>query len=634
MALIVVQRSMAVLLCLAIREVGGVSSTGVGRQSHPPAGKLENSRFLRQGVMTHGAKQMVEDESHINSHTISRASVVDLGLGGEPSYGKIPGVENMVLSMLKQRRTPTMDSFVHTVEALIGDMTEQLLKDHNVSQAYIDLVAGNVSTCSSSASFSSFEKSYADTLPLHRPCREAESGLKAVYDACVARVAADCDSKTAWCAAYDTLNVEPNKEECTANAENREAWLRRLQTEFTTKYDTLISKKTKCENYTILCQQPCDGTALSAKTAECDGFLNTIESSACQWASGMKSLRDGSQSCYDGKKQAYEDAEAATQILEADRKVQYRALQRLLCLLGALGNATAGQAPDAAVIDSCKAATHTGDVLTISYPLLPGYTTPPAPTKYPCTSAYEADVYTDLPSSVTVRACASSTACPAMTPTTTTTTTPGCEPVNMNDLQLDLPSPPSGSSTDITVNGEILTVTGSGMLDQWGTRNGAPLAWMHAPQSDIYTFEVDCRLVKGSDQLNSIMTVYDGPDGSQEIPFNFGPRTWGGQGVGVQKIMTTLYDDYTQRPNPGRGEDPFLWHRLRIVRRPHPTGASFDVAYRVVGGGDWVEVRKGLIPDYWKVKGTRIALGLKQKKGDGEVEFRNLVVHAGEPKCS
>lgn len=504
MALIVVQRSMAVLLCLAIREVGGVSSTGVGRQSHPPAGKLENSRFLRQGVMTHGAKQMVEDESHINSHTISRASVVDLGLGGEPSYGKIPGVENMVLSMLKQRRTPTMDSFVHTVEALIGDMTEQLLKDHNVSQAYIDLVAGNVSTCSSSASFSSFEKSYADTLPLHRPCREAESGLKAVYDACVARVAADCDSKTAWCAAYDTLNVEPNKEECTANAENREAWLRRLQTEFTTKYDTLISKKTKCENYTILCQQPCDGTALSAKTAECDGFLNTIESSACQWASGMKSLRDGSQSCYDGKKQAYEDAEAATQILEADRKVQYRALQRLLCLLGALGNATAGQAPDAAVIDSCKAATHTGDVLTISYPLLPGYTTPPAPTKYPCTSAYEADVYTDLPSSVTVRACASSTACPAMTPTTTTTTMPA-DPYAAYLVSSYTPSQPVAMphSSDILLQGPFHW--NDGTLRMW--RLEWKCSFSVIPTGDgiaFFTFRGsgDRALLKGNKHIN------------------------------------------------------------------------------------------------------------------------------------
>merc|ERR1719323_622666 len=62
----------------------------------------------------------------------------------------------------------------------------------------------------------------------------------------------------------------------------------------------------------------------------------------------------------------------------------------------------------------------------------------------------------------------------------------------------------------------------------------APVAWLDAPKDETYTFEVDCRLVKGSNKLIAFVSVYDGPDGANNFPLTFGPRTWGGDGVGFE----------------------------------------------------------------------------------------------------
>ena len=200
-----------------------------------------------------------------------------------------------------------------------------------------------------------------------------------------------------------------------------------------------------------------------------------------------------------------------------------------------------------------------------------------------------------------------------------------CSSVDLSKLHIDQPEP---GRTDIKVSGETLTMKGSGNLDLWTrSRAGAPVAWSDAPTDDTYTFEVDCRVVLGGGTLISVVSVYDGPDGAYNFPFTVGPRTWSGNGVGIQNMGL---QDYVRGPaNKGFGEDPLVWHRLRVVRRP---GVVFNTAYRHLDGSDWVQVRSGMMPSHFKANGTRIALGLKQGGSTGEIEFRNLVVYGGEPK--
>ena len=76
------------------------------------------------------------------------------------------------------------------------------------------------------------------------------------------------------------------------------------------------------------------------------------------------------------------------------------------------------------------------------------------------------------------------------------------------------------------------------------------------------------------------------------------------------------------------GENPFVWYRLRVVRRP---GVLFGTIYRRLDGSDWVQVRSAIKLSHVQSEGMKIDLGLKQGTSAGEFRFRNLVVFGGEP---
>jgi len=235
----------------------------------------------------------------------------------------------------------------------------------------------------------------------------------------------------------------------------------------------------------------------------------------------------------------------------------------------------------------------------------------PTPEIYPGSTLYREEVYGKLPAGLSVR---QPTPCPLSL----------CSTVDLKKLHFDAPI---RGTTDVTIYNNTLYLSGVRAFDMWTDgRNGAPVFWLDAPKDETYTFEVDCRLVKGSNKLIAFVSVYDGPDGANNFPLTFGPRTWGGDGVGFEHIGGVYY---SQDVNPGIGEDPFVWHRLRVVRRP---GVVFDTAFRRLDGGDWVQVRSGVKPSHIQSEGMRIALGLKQGTSDGEIEFRNLVVYGGEPR--
>ena len=58
-----------------------------------------------------------------------------------------------------------------------------------------------------------------------------------------------------------------------------------------------------------------------------------------------------------------------------------------------------------------------------------------------------------------------------------------------------------------------------------------------------------------------------------------GPEHGGSNGVGIENIGG-VYNEISKDANPGLGEDPFVFHRLRAVRRQalcSPIGVSMAV---------------------------------------------------------
>jgi len=232
----------------------------------------------------------------------------------------------------------------------------------------------------------------------------------------------------------------------------------------------------------------------------------------------------------------------------------------------------------------------------------------PTPEIYPGSTLCREEVYGQLPAGLSVRQ-------PA--------------PCPLSDLKKLHGDVPIRGTTDIFRYNDTLYLSGTCAFDM-GTngRNGAPvLGWMLQK-----TRRTRLRLIVGwseGDELIAFVSVYDGPNGANKFSFTFGPRIWGGRNdVGIENIGCVYYEN-SKDANPGLGEDPFVWHRLRVVRS---LGVVFDTAYRRLDGSDWVQVSSGMTPSHIQSEGTRIALGQKQGGSRGAIEFRNLVVHGGEPR--
>ena len=112
-------------------------------------------------------------------------------------------------------------------------------------------------------------------------------------------------------------------------------------------------------------------------------------------------------------------------------------------------------------------------------------------------------------------------------------------------------------------------------MDTW--QETCTCGLLGAPESETCTFEVDCRPVKSGDKFIAFVSVCDGVDDAYNSPLTFGPRTWE-NGVGSENIADV---HYCKEANPETGENPFVWHTLRVVS--HPGAPSVGASMAVFG---------------------------------------------------
>ena len=183
----------------------------------------------------------------------------------------------------------------------------------------------------------------------------------------------------------------------------------------------------------------------------------------------------------------------------------------------------------------------------------------------------------------------------------------------------------------------VLYVLGHRDLNVWdGVRCNAPLAWIDAPLAPVWTATVSCKLVQAHEEVISLFTVYDGPDGAGALAFSFGPRTWSGIGVGYQSMNLQDYNGHDGR-HCFLDADPFAWHELRMCKREDASrGSVFDFAFRPLDdNAQWIQCAQSVLP-FRRLHGTRIALGLKQGGRSrrrwrfSEISFKDLSVVAGD----
>merc|ERR1719480_87012 len=306
-------------------------------------------------------------------------------------------------------------------------------------------------------------------------------------------------------------------------------WLEDMAEIFNIRYMEWKQDSAACQKAEVVLraqQAECNSAegTLAQQAQRCGLELDSLESFACSWATGFGVRCSSYESCFASALTRHSDAVREAEVSVVRWRKSWLAAARMECMAKAIDGSGA---VDQAKMHACNGQNITDmSFLNFTIDKPPSKVVCPTPEIYPGSTLYREEVYGQLPGGLSVR---QPTPCP-WSP---------CSTVDLNKLHFDQPRP---GSTDIQVSGETLTIKASGHFNIWTDgRKGAPVAWLDAPTEETYTFEVDCRLVKGGDKLIAFVSVYDGPDGANNFPFTFGPRTWGRNGVGIENIGGTYY---------------------------------------------------------------------------------------------
>jgi len=141
------------------------------------------------------------------------------------------------------------------------------------------------------------------------------------------------------------------------------------------------------KKYTVAAKEFAD------KKSECDSLQDQMDNSACKRATQMKDACETYAECYFDRKKAHDATVHMVKNEEKDRKVEWRGLKRMQCLMKAF---TDGQV-SSSEITTCKAKTHTTHHLIINYPKVLPIVVCSVPKLYPSTPEYKLAEFAPLP---------------------------------------------------------------------------------------------------------------------------------------------------------------------------------------------------------------------------------------------
>jgi len=129
------------------------------------------------------------------------------------------------------------------------------------------------------------------------------------------------------------------------------------------------------------------------KKRECDNVQDRMDGNACQRAVLVKDSCEAYSECYSSKIESYNTAKKLVMKEERDRKGEWRAVQRMMCLLSAFGD---GKVKNSEV-DACKKKRYNTDHLIVKFPTAPPRDRCVVPDLYPSTPEYKQREFLPLP---------------------------------------------------------------------------------------------------------------------------------------------------------------------------------------------------------------------------------------------
>ena len=315
------------------------------------------------------------------------------------------------------KATPEFAGFVKTVNGMINDdMVPKVKKAHKTDVATMAKLDNAFSLCkgkkvSSDSRIRNLITKSGKTTTAHRSCRATEGRWYGLKTTCSAEVALLLKIKKTECQKQRLMWRNPNTEAAychtTKRPEPYKLWLNRNRKWFEKKEKAYLAQKKRCDVATAnhkKAKPPCDRKIATWKSTRvnCNNMQNTLEGDTCngarQHVAGCKEYRK----CYRDALTAKYRQQPVIEKNEKDRKVEWRGLKRIECLLGVFAS---DEEVNAAVIEKCKAVTHSTTELDISYKKAPARDRCGATPVAPCSTSYHRKYYYRLPKNAQPKSC-------------------------------------------------------------------------------------------------------------------------------------------------------------------------------------------------------------------------------------
>jgi len=296
-----------------------------------------------------------------------------------PEKGTLKNIEASLLGMAANRMkqdpggnaTNTQLGFIATIENLITDTLKPNIKGRlKEAQDALDAAWSGYGSCAHPNDEGHLAPLGA-SLSAHAACRQTQNQFYVSYDErCVLGRHVAEEEHEIVCTRYLAQNVFPNPTPCVMDAGTPVPMIGHYLLEMADKFKGLYAELERdrwiCENKINPCDDYHCGTQLchyEDKRIECDGLQGVFEEGACEVYKNYTC--DKYIACFDASKDAYDEALAAAQATEAALKIEWRAIQRIDCLVKAIMKPA--DEIDAA-INECKDKRYTGDEIFINYP--------------------------------------------------------------------------------------------------------------------------------------------------------------------------------------------------------------------------------------------------------------------------
>jgi len=390
----------AVCGCLLLALRG--AAEGLGHQSSLRSQLLHPRRPGRPRSLLNAAHRVTTTRSVTNVSAIEAAPedealralqgqlAVETGAEDEEDQKelkRIHEIEQTLISLKADkaagRLTPGMESFVTMVKGIIkDDMIPKIEAGHKSAAEMLASVHSSFAACGAHRSLARVAIATLGTTRTsarsqHQTCRRQESQAFAARQQCWKVVTEKRRLRDIACKALkDTLrNPDDDADNCHTlpRAERYGLWLKRNRKWFEAKHALIQKNKAMCEQAKLqyeVVQGPCNGKKIlwQRRKAVCNKRQRRLEMASCTLSKKTLEMCSGYTDCYGKQKQLYESQVPLIKTQEKDRKVEWRALKRIECLLTEVFG---GDSADPKAIDACTSKVYDTSYLSLKYPRKP-----------------------------------------------------------------------------------------------------------------------------------------------------------------------------------------------------------------------------------------------------------------------